>query len=75
MSSMAETLDDLIDNAGIPLGELVIRVRMSSRTLLAMRRGEARKFQVSTVARLAKVLGVEPARVRAAIAASRDAAG
>jgi DNA-binding Xre family transcriptional regulator len=67
----AENLESLILAVGIGYTEVAERAGMSPRTLLAMRHGDDRTWRVATVAKLAKALGVEPARVRAAIEASR----
>lgn len=70
----AETLDDLLDAAGVPLTILAKRAKMSARALLGLRTGEVVRARVGTVAKLAKALHVDPARVRAAIECSRAAA-
>ncbi len=67
----AETLDDLLDAAGVPLTVLAKRAKMSARALLGLRNGEVARARVGTVSKLAKALKVGPARVRAAIEASR----
>ncbi len=68
-----ETLDDLLDAAGLPISVIARKAKMSARTILAMRKGEQARARVATVAKLAKVLGVTPAVLRAAIEASRAA--
>lgn len=70
-----ETLNDLIDARGLPVGEVAELSGVSERALLALRMGVVARARVATVAGLAKALGVEPARVRAAIEATRAAAG
>mgnify|MGYP002777802378 CR=1 FL=1 len=70
----AETLDDLIDSAGIPLMDLAKRAKIDPKSLLSLRNGAIDRPRVGTIAKLAKALGVEPARVRAACEASRAAA-
>lgn len=70
----AETLDDLLYSVGLPLHIVEKRAKTSSRALLALRKGEIATPRVGTVAKLAHALGVDPARVRAAIEASRAAA-
>ena len=69
-----ETLDDLIDAAGLPLMELAKRAKVDPKSILALRQGTVERARVSTVSKLAKALGTDTARVRAAIDASRAAA-
>lgn len=69
-----ETLDDLLLSVGLPMHVVERRAKTSSRALLALRKGEVRTPRIGTLAKLAKALGVDAARVRAACAASRDAA-
>lgn len=69
-----ETLDDLLYSVGLPLGVIEKRAKTSSRALLSLRKGEIRTPRIATITKLAKALGVDPARVRAAIEASRAAA-
>lgn len=68
----AETLEDLIYMRGLSLGELAKACGFSERSLYSMRRGMTTRPRVNHVAALARVLGVDVARVRAAIAASHD---
>lgn len=75
MRRPAETLDDLIDASGLSLGETSTASGVSPRALLKLREGKVAKAQPRTVARLANALGVDPARVRAAIEASRKKFG
>ena len=70
-----ETLDDLLYSVGIPLHVIEKRAKTSSRALLALRKGETATPRIGTVAKIAKALGVDVARVRAACEASRAAAG
>lgn len=69
-----ETLDDLILSAGTPLGVLAEKAGLDAKTLLALRTSPPAKPRVATLTKLAKALGVDAARVRAAIEASRAAA-
>jgi hypothetical protein len=69
-----ETLDDLIYAAGIPLTKLAGRAKIDPKTILSLRRGVWKDARVATIAKLARALGVDPARVRAACEASRRAA-
>lgn len=70
-----KTLQDLIDARGLSLRELCKVAGITPLGLRMIRRGEVRNVRVATAAKLAKALGVEPARVRAACEASRAAAG
>lgn len=70
----AETLDDLLYAVGLPLHVVQKQAKTSSRALLSLRKGEIASPRIGTIAKLAKALGVEPARVRAACEASRAAA-
>lgn len=69
-----ETLQELIDARGLALGELAKAAGMADSGLRKLLRGGVTVPRVATVAGLAKALGVTPARVRAAIEASRTAA-
>lgn len=69
-----ETLRQLIDNAGMSMAKLAKKARIDPKTLRGMRDGLWDTPRVESVARLAKVLGLEPTRVRAACEASRAAA-
>lgn len=71
-----ETLDDLLA-AVVAEGRLTDFAKgagLSPWTLLRLRNGEGSRTHRGTVLGLAKALGVDPARVRAAIQASRAAA-
>ncbi|MBL8739164.1 MAG: helix-turn-helix domain-containing protein [Planctomycetes bacterium] len=74
MASKPETLDDLLLAVGLPLNVVEKRAKTSSRALLSLRKGEIEKPRIGTIAKLAKALGVEPARVMAACQASRATA-
>jgi transcriptional regulator with XRE-family HTH domain len=69
-----ETLDALIDAAGVPLTTLAKRAKIDPTSLRMLRLGQVARPRVSTVAKLAAALKVDVARVRAACEASRDAA-
>lgn len=75
---MAETLRDLIkpilDAKGWTLLVLAKRAKMSPAGLRKLRDGQVEEARGPTVKALAKALGLDPARVRAAIEASRAAA-
>lgn len=68
------TLDDLLDQAGTPIGTAAERAGITLRALLDLRRGRVERPRIATVAGLARSLGVDTAAVRAAIACSRAAA-
>lgn len=70
----AETLDDLLDAAGLPLSVFAKRAKIDPTSLLALRRGTVDRPRVATVTKLAAALKVDVARVRAACEASRAAA-
>ncbi len=72
--SRAETLDDLLDAVGLSVEVVAKRAKTSPRALLGLRRGAVERPRSTTVAKLAKALRVDPARVRAACEASRAAA-
>lgn len=72
--SDAKTLNDLIDARGLSIGEVAKRAKIAPFSLKKLRNGLVANARPTTVSRLAKVLGVDPARVRAAIEASRAAA-
>lgn len=67
---VSETLDDLLLAAGRPLQDIASEAGINNRTLWSLRNGLVVRPRVATLGRLAKALGVEPARVRAAIQAS-----
>jgi len=66
-----ETLDDLLLANGEGLDAFAKRTGIPRFTLYRLREGKVETPRIDTVVRLAKALGVEPARVRAAIEASR----
>lgn len=76
---MAETLSALLqphlDAKGLTLGDFAAKAKVSPSGLRKLLRGEVTYVRGPTVLRLAKALGVDPARVRAACEASRAAAG
>ena len=76
---MTSTLDDLVtarlDAMGWTRGTLAKRARMSESGLRNLCRGLVSDPRGTTIQPLAKALGVDPAVVRAAIAASRAAKG
>jgi transcriptional regulator with XRE-family HTH domain len=59
-------LDELIDDMGLSLTELAKRSGISARTIWTLRH-QATRARATTVNRLAKALGVKPAKVRRAI--------
>ena len=67
----AETLDDLIANAGMPLGVLAAKAKLDPWAILRLRKG-TKSPHVKTLDRLATALRVKPARLRRAIAAQRS---
>lgn len=69
-----ETLQDLLDLAGLTLLTLARRSKVDERTIRLLRDGLVQKARSTTVSGLAKALKMDPSRVRAAIEASRDAA-
>ena len=69
-----ETLQDLLDLAGLTLLTLARRSKVDERTIRLLRDGLVQKARSTTVSGLAKALKMDPYRVRAAIEASRDAA-
>ena len=71
MARQRETLQDIIDAAGMPVGEVAKIASLTPRALLRLRKGLVAVPRSATVGKLAKALGVPPARVRAAIEASR----
>jgi transcriptional regulator with XRE-family HTH domain len=75
--SAPETFADLLDKCvpGERWEDFAGRAGVSSRTVWRMRSGVSTLPFRDTVAKLAKALGVEPSRVRAAIQASRNPAG
>ena len=72
-----ETFDTLmtLDAPRESYEAFAIRAGVSSRAVRNFRFGAGKRPFRTTVAKLAAALGVEPARVLAAIAASRKAAG
>jgi len=66
MARRRETLDDLLDAAGLGPTKAAELAGISPRALLDWRKG-IHKPRAAELARLAKVLGVDPARIRAAI--------
>lgn len=77
MARRAETLDDLFDAKAVTetWEEFSARAGIASRTVWRLRRGMTKGApHRGTIAMLAQALGVDPARVRAAIEASRAAA-
>lgn len=67
---MAETLDDLIDKRGLPLGELAKLAGIDERALYKLRNGQVAKARPTTVAGLAAALKVSTERVRKALRAA-----
>lgn len=72
--SAAETLQNLIDAAGLSLGALAKKAKIDPRALWKLRNGKVADPRSTTVSKLAKALKVDAPRVRAAIEASRAAA-
>lgn len=70
MGMTDETLQSLVDSRGLSLGELAKAAGISSQCLRMLRIGTVGAARTTTVAKLAKALGVDPSRVRAAIEAS-----
>jgi DNA-binding Xre family transcriptional regulator len=72
----AETLDDLLADAiqSRATTAFAARAGISPFTLLKLRSGQTSRVHLATINGIAKALGVDPARVRAAIEASRAAA-
>jgi lambda repressor-like predicted transcriptional regulator len=66
MDDTPPTLDELIDDTGLSLSELATRSGVSERTLWSLR-NRPTCARATTVNRLAKALGVKPAKVRRAI--------
>lgn len=73
--SRAETLNDLLDAAGMTMDAVAKRAGISLRALLSLRSGTVEVARAKTVGGLAKALRIPAARVRAAIEASRAARG
>ena len=72
-----ETLDDLLRNE-IRAGTLTTfahKAGLAPWTLLRLRTGKGTRVHQGTALAIADALGIDPARVRAAIVASRDARG
>lgn len=76
---MAETMEALVqarcDAKGWTLIDFAATAGISTSGLRKLLRGQVETVRSPTVAGLAKALGTSAAKVRAAIAASRDAAG
>lgn len=70
MAKPIPTLNDLIDAAGIAIGDLALRASLSPHALWKLRNGLTAKARSTTVSDLAKALKTTPAKVRAAIDAS-----
>lgn len=70
MAKPIPTLNDLIDAAGIAIGDLALRASLSPHALWKLRNGLTAKARSTTVAALAKALKTTAAKVRAAIDAS-----
>lgn len=72
-----ETFDDLLNACapGESFQDFAARAGVTDRTLLTFRKGGGVRPHRTTLAAIAGALKVEPARVRAAIEASRAAAG
>lgn len=75
MAKRRETLDDLLLDCGEGLTAFAKRAGIPPFTMRRLRHGEIETPRIVTLTKIAKALGVEPARVRAAIEASRAAAG
>jgi len=71
----AESLDDLIESAGLSLDQVATRARMSLRALFDLRAGRVASPRGSTLLCLARALRLPEARVAAALAESRRRAG
>jgi predicted transcriptional regulator len=68
-----ETLDDLLLNCGQGYTAFAKRAGIPPFTLRRLRSGDIATPRIATLTKLAKALDVSPARIRAAIAASRAA--
>lgn len=68
-----ETLDDLLLANGESLDSVSERSGLPRFTLLRLRQGKIARPRITTLAAIARALKVDPARVRAAIEASRAA--
>ena len=71
---MARTLDDLLDASGLTHVEIGRRARLHRYTLWRLRQGRFLRARKLTVSRIARAVGVSPAAVEKAIAASYRAA-
>lgn len=71
---MPPSLAELIDRKGLCFHDLAKLAGVTTAGLRKLRQGRVRVARVSTVAGLAKALGVSPAQIRDAIEASRAAA-
>jgi predicted transcriptional regulator len=69
-----DTLDDLLLRNGDGITAFAKNAGIPAFTLLRLRRGDIEAPRIATLTKLAKALGVDVARVRAACEASRDAA-
>jgi len=70
----AETLRDLLDAHGDTFQNVAKAARIGDRTLRLLAQGGAKNPHARTVSGLSRALGLEPARVRAAIVAAWEAA-
>lgn len=59
-----DTLETLICNRGLPLGELAQRAGISARTLWLLRNGRLASIRITTLSGLASALKVKPARLK-----------
>ena len=66
----AATLNDLLDEFGLPLSEVSDLSGVPTRTLLRIRAGEVARPRIATIAALARALNVPAVEVRAAVEAS-----
>ena len=68
------TVDNLIDELGIPMKDLPKRLGVTARTLFNVRRGFSCRCHPTTVKKMAKGFGVTTEVVREALEGSRHAA-
>lgn len=73
MTKRRETLDDLLLNCGQGYTAFAKRVGIPPFTLRRLRSGDVTTPRIDTLTKLAKALDISPARIRAAIEASRAA--
>lgn len=66
----AATLNDLLDEFGLPLSEVSDLSGVPTRTLLRLRAGEVARPRIATIAALARTLKLHAVTVRAAVEAS-----